>query len=209
MPVIEQLKPQRRSSGRVDVIIDGQSAGWITQEVMLEQGVAEGMELGYGELVQLMQESHRRAAKAAAFSALSFKRMSRLQLEQHLEKKGFDEQAVTLAADLMEDYGYINDSQMAQDFKAELMRSRRLGQGAIRQKLRQRGLEMPPGEADDEQLLDENALYHARKAWARSAAKPTKERRAAVWAALARKGFDGERIARAIRLAEEEGEAEE
>ena len=168
-----------------------------------------GQESGAEEEVALGGESE---ARRIALDALSRTARTRGQLETLLERKGVAPEAAAAVLDRFEEVGLINDVGYAEAFVESRHRVRGQGGRALSAELRRRGVaDEVVAEAVgalDPDLEFETACRLARSRYDRMSrlAPEVKVRRLAGF--LARKGYSGAIVARAVRQAVDEAEAE-
>jgi regulatory protein len=151
------------------------------------------------------------AAREAALKLLERTRRTRADLERRLRDKGFDEVAAMAALDRLAGVGLIDDVEYARAFLAGRWGRRAAGWRVLEQDLRRRGVQLEDiaqartrfeadqGPADEVTLARRVAAQAAR----RHAALDPRTRRQRLYALLARRGFDGDVIAQALRADEE------
>ena len=129
---------------------------------------------------------------------------SQRQVEQQLAKKGVDEQSIAGAVETMKKYGYIDDAAYVQEFVRSY--AKRMGAQAIRQKLMQNGVSGRVVEENlslsDEAQLETACMILTKQAKKYQKLEPQKAKQR-MYAMLARRGFSGEVIRRAMARAGE------
>jgi regulatory protein len=156
------------------------------------------------------------ACREAALRLLERQRRTRSDLERRLRDKGYAGPTVGEVLDRLAAVGLVDDVEYARAFMAGRRARRSAGARRIEQELRVRGvsagdIEVARLRLDTEQGgMDE--LEAARKVVAqagrRSRGVEPRLRRQRLYALLARRGFDGDVIRRALDLPEEAGAEE-
>ena len=156
------------------------------------------------------------ACREAALRLLERQRRTRSDLERRLRDKGYAGATGAQVLDRLAGVGLVDDVEYARAFMAGRRARRSAGARRIEQELRARGVSADDIEAarlrlDAEQGgMDE--LAAARKVVAqadrRSRGLEPRLRRQRLYALLARRGFDGDVIRRALDLPEEAGPGE-
>lgn len=203
--VVTRLVRQQRDAQRVSVYLDGAFAFGLHEDVVMREGVRNGLALTAEAQAALVAADEAMRARRKAMDLLAHRGRSRAELARALRETGFAETAIEDAVARLVELGYVDDDALAQAYVQGRFRVRGYGPGRLRQDLRQRGL---PPEAIDGALdtlsadaLREVALRHAFRAWQRHADEPDRrKRRKKVYDFLCRRGFDFELAA---ALAEE------
>ena len=156
------------------------------------------------------------ACREAALRLLERQRRTRSDLERRLRDKGYAAATAARVLDRLHEVGLVDDVEYARAYMAGRRARRSAGVRRIEQELRSRGVGAEDvAEArlrlDAEQgAMDEVAA--ARKVLAqaerRTRGLEPRVRRQRLYALLARRGFDGEVIRRALDLPEEAGPEE-
>ena len=156
------------------------------------------------------------ACREAALRLLERQRRTRADLERRLRDKGYAEATAGEALDRLAGVGLVDDIEYARAFLAGRRARRAAGARRIEQELRARGVSAEDIEAATARLDAEQGgmdeLAAARKvitqAERRSRGLEPRLRRQRLYALLARRGFDGDVIRRALDLPEEAGPEE-
>lgn len=205
MDLVTGIVESARKDGRFVLQVDGKAFGTVSLDILERLRLAVGAEVTPALAEQLRQESAALGAYDRALNMLAFQPRSARDLRRRLVQKGEEPAQVDAAIGRLVANGMLDDAQFARQFT----RSRVAGQGSSRRRLQQdlfkRGVER---EVADEAIadvmsdegVDEGAVVErvARKK-ARSLAKldgATRRRR--LYAFLARRGYDGEAIRRAM-----------
>lgn len=208
MRILREIAPQKRNKNRYNLSDDDGFLTSLSVETVLRHHLKEGMELSEELLEQMKREDTVKYAKELAVAYIAYTPRTRRQLEQQLAKKGIDEASIAEAVATMEKYSYLDDAAYVREFVRSY--GERLGAGAIRQKLLERGVARSVIEENLE--LDAGSQRAAAEAVAEKlrrkyAADPAQKRRQKMYAALTRRGFCYDDI-RAV-VARVEGEAED
>jgi len=151
------------------------------------------------------------ACREAALRLLERQRRTRSDLARRLHDKGFAAATIEQVLDRLAGVGLVDDVEYARAFMAGRRARRTAGQRRVEQELRARGvsaedIERAGHRLDEEQgAMDEVAA--ARKVVAQAERRyrglEPRVRRGRLYALLARRGFDGDVIRRALDLPEE------
>jgi len=212
--VITGIVESTRKEGRYVVAVDGRPAHTVSLDII------DQLKLCVGGAVDAAGEAALEGAAAAlqtydrALNLLAFQARSARDLRRRLVQKGEPAEHVERAIERLTAQGLLDDAQFAR----QLARSKVASQGASRRRLQQemfkRGVarevaDEAIAEVYEDEQVDEGVLVEevARKK-VRSLAKLDPEaRRRRLYAFLARRGYEGEAIRRAMRavLDAEEG----
>jgi regulatory protein len=221
MPTITAILASPRRPGRFELLLDGKAYVTLSLEAI------ERLKLSIGAVVDEMtdhaiqQQSATLATYDRALNMLALRARSAAELKRLLVRKGEPAEQVDAVIDRLVQAGFLNDPSFARQF----VRSKALGAGHSRRRLQQelarRGVARDVSDAAiadvfaeenvDEEAAIERVALKKLKTLARLDA-PTQRRR--LFAYLARRGYDGDDIARVVRTvisrdAEREDEEDE
>lgn len=189
---------------------DGQTF-FINSTVVNDFMLRKGEELSGDRLAQLQQADTRRKAKKRALYLLGTKQYCYNELYKKL-KQTYNEDAARSAADLMRDYGYVNDEEYAPKLADYLIHTKRYGLRKAKYEMLHRGLsaelvENTLAEFSDEEIYEEITELLERKYYNKIADYDDRRR---TIAALARRGYDYNSVKHCIeRLLEDYEDYEE
>lgn len=208
MREIREIAPQKRNKNRYNISDEDGFLTSLSVETVLRYHLKEGMQVSDELLEEMKREDTVKYAKEIGVAYVAYAPRTRRQLEQHLAKKGIDAQSIAQAVETLERYSYLDDAAYVREFVRSY--GEKLGAGAMRQKLMERGVER--------QIIEENmelsqegqqaaALALAQKLRRKYADQPEQKRRQKMFAALARRGFSYDDIRAVLgELGEEEDE---
>lgn len=202
---VKELRPQKRAKDRYNVLAEEGFLLSLSAETIVAHHIRVGSVLDAETLEQLRREDTVKYAKELAADYLGYAPRTQRQLEQHLARKGIDEASIAAAVATCKEYGYIDDAAYARQMAEQYQGS--LGERAIREKMRQRGLgrEAVAAAVFSPEAQQQAARSLAEKLRKKYAELPADKRRQRIYAALIRKGFSYEEAAELSRG----GEAEE
>lgn len=199
---IAEIKPRGRSTRRWEVWIDGEVVLEAEEEVIAQGGLRPGRPLTEEEAEALRQADQALQASRIAQRLLAQRSRSRHELVTALRRKGYAEETVALTLERLERVGLLDDGAFAQRLVEHYSRGRGLGRQAVRQRLRQAGLDTVLAEevlaaatSEEEEL--ERARLAAQKYVSRASAGEAHRLRARLYQLLLRRGFDAE-VARQV-----------
>lgn len=208
MREIREIASQKRNKNRYNISDEDGFLTSLSVETVLRYHLKEGMQISDELLEEMKREDTVKYAKEIGVAYVAYAPRTRRQLEQHLAKKGIDAQSIAQAVETLERYSYLDDAAYVREFVRSY--GEKLGAGAMRQKLMERGVER--------QIIEENmelsqegqqaaALALAQKLRRKYADQPEQKRRQKMFAALARRGFSYDDIRAVLgELGEEEDE---
>jgi regulatory protein len=146
------------------------------------------------------------AAREAALRILERARRSRAELTRKLREKGFVPAAIENVLERLAAVGLVDDVEYARAFLSERLGRRAAGWRRIELELRRRGIAAQDAAAARARLAEEQGAFDevalARKLLAQVEARYAKleprVRKQRLYALLARRGFDGDAIVRAL-----------
>ena len=208
MRQIREIAPQKRNKNRYNISDEDGFLTSLSVETVLRYHLKEGMQVSDELMEEMKREDTVKYAKEIGVAYVAYAPRTRRQVEQHLAKKGIDAQSIAQAVETLERYSYLDDAAYVREFVRSY--GEKLGAGAMRQKLMERGVER--------QVIEENmelsqegqqaaALALAQKLRRKYADQPEQKRRQKMFAALARRGFSYDDIRAVLgELGEEEDE---
>lgn len=134
-----------------------------------------------------------KSARETALDLVAKRALSRHELRNKLEARGFEPEDVDDALALVDDYGYIDDEALAAAVQREAARTGR-GTRWVQQTLMRRQIAATPETTD---ALDQESMARARGLLERKYGDPTQlepRDRAKAYAFLARRGFTPDAI---------------
>lgn len=194
---IGDIKPRGRSARRWEVWVEGEVVLEAEEEVIAQGGLRPGRPVTEEEIEQLRQADQALQASRLAQRLLAQRSRSRHELTTALRRKRFSEEIVSLTLERLERAGLVDDGLFAQRLVEHYSRGRGLGRHAVRQKLRQAGLDKALAEevlvaATGDAEEGERARLAARKYVQGASAGEAHRLRARLYDFLLRRGFDAE-----------------
>jgi regulatory protein len=174
--VITGLSVQQRNKERVNVFVDGEFAFAVAIDVAAR--LRKGQQLTPQEMAELREAGQEDLVYGAALRYLGLRPRSEAEVVRYLERKGHDAALIGKIVARLRRRGYVDDAAFAQFWVENRNRFRPRGRAALRQELRQKGIE---GETIDAALSDQD---EESAAWA--AVTPKLDR----WAGLDQAEFE-------------------
>jgi regulatory protein len=210
MPLITALVPHPRKAGRVDVLVDGRSAGAVPADAVARLGLHVGGDFGAVQTA-VEQECALLAAWDRATGLLAARARGRTELRRLMLRRGVAVEHVDPVLDRLEHAGYLNDVEFAREFARSRLVSGGQARRRVQQELLRRGVARDTVDEAIGQVLADEAVDGASAA-ERLARRKLRSltrcdegtRRRRLYGFLARRGFEGDEIREVMaRLGEE------
>jgi len=222
-PVVDALKPMKRTPGRVSVCVDGRHKVTLPIETVQDLGIRKGI-AWTSELEALVERAATHdKARRSALAALNRRALARGELVDRLMRKDFSESIAIEVADRMVEAGFVNDEEYGRAVLRELTRAKPAGPMLMRRRLFQKRIgrdladrlideflnRREPGDGGDhDERSDEIERFVRNRLRSMVKLEPTVRARR-IYGLLARRGFDPqtcrEYVERLVR-ADEAGE---
>jgi regulatory protein len=205
---ITKLQPQRRSSRRVSVFLDGVFLFGLARDTVTALGLHEGQEVDRADLDGIAREEQLRQCRDYAFLLLSYRARTEDELRKRLARKGFPPDVADVAIVRLKELKMIDDAGFARQFAEDRVKVGHKGKWRVRAELTKRGvareqIDEALAGAPDETAAARSEVERYRKR--NSRLEPAVFRRR-LYAYLARRGFSPDTIRLALGSAGEEME---
>ena len=187
----------QKNKEKFNLFVDGEFYAGVLKETAIANNFFVGKQLGKAELDDILTESEAKQAFAKASDYLGTRLHSKFELKTKLTKKGYAKDAIRLAINRLENYGYVDDKAFASTFvNANLKLSKKM----LENKLFAKGIskqivaEVLANISSDEQY---QSCYNAAQKYLRG--KNAQEVREKLCAHLQRKGYDYACVCRVIK----------
>lgn len=183
----------------------------VHEDILIRYRLMKGRELSVEEIEDIRTDDERYRAYALAIAYLGAKPRTRKQIQLYLTRKLFEEQNIQYALDRLEREHIVDDEQYALQFAAGRLRNGLKGRLWIKQELQQRGVSKQAAAKAADALGREAELAAAtsaaEKKW-RTLKGETADRKRKLMGYLMRRGFPGDIVREAVKLAVSNGEAD-
>lgn len=203
--VLERIDTDPRSKGSARLIVDGRAALTVPLEAVRVEELTPGLALTEDLAARLAGWADQDAAFRTALRSLERRPFARRDLSRRLRLKGHQPSAVDAALDRAERLGYLDDERFARHY-VQSRSTRGRGPARIRRELGAQGV--APAIADRilaEEVSNEDSTVRivelARKRAGQLASLERPDRFRRVVAYLARRGYTGAEVRRAVREA--------
>jgi regulatory protein len=210
MSVISGIVPNPRHPGRFELLVEGKSFATLSLDAL------ERLQLAVGRSVAGLEE--RIAAEAAqlkvydrALNMLAFRARSSAELARALVRKGEEKEHVDRAVARLQEQGLLDDGAFAQSFTRAKVLGANQSRRRVQQELARKGVARDVSDAAIETVFEEEGVDQrelveqaARKKLRSLTKLEPAVRRRRLYAFLARRGYDGEDIRKAMEAVGEE-----
>jgi len=220
-PLITRIEPLRPRGLRVVIHIDGDEPFEVTLEALEVSRLGVGDPLPHDARLELLEVDADIRVREAALTLLSYRARTRRELKTKLRQKGFVAERIDSCLDRLEQNGLLDDAAVAAAFVRDRLLLRPRGKARLASELRQKGLDPDTALKTIDRVFDEagasdvDLAREAAEGWLRrqgpgaaaalaGAHSPEREQaKRRLHGYLARRGFRGEAIGRAMERAAE------
>jgi regulatory protein len=210
MPLITAIVPAPRHPGRFEVLVDARSYATLSLDAIERLGLTVGGDVT-GREERIAAEAAQLKVYDRALNMLAFRARSSAELARSLVRKGEPKELVDRAVARLTEQGLLDDAAFAQSFT----RAKVLGAGQSKRRVQQdlarkgvaRGVtDIAIATVFEEEGVDQGAVVEqaARKKLRSLLKLDPIVRRRRLYAFLARRGYDGDDVRRAMEAVGEE-----
>ena len=210
MFVISAIVPTPRHPGRFDILFDAAATITLSLDVIERLGLRVGRDVG-GLEERIAAEAAQLAVFDRALNMLAFRARSSAELARALVRKGAARPDADRAITLLQEQGLLDDGAFAQAFTRAKVLGANQSRRRVQQELARKGVARDVSDAAitavfEDEGVDQRALVEAaaRKKLRTLATLEPVVRRRRLYAFLARRGYDGDDIRRAMQAVGEE-----
>lgn len=214
MQITRIRRHPRRERARIYVDGEERPRTELALDLVLQEGLAVGDDLGAARLEELERRDETYRARDAALTLLSHRARSRVELRRRLARRGFDGAVIDGTLGWLEEKGYVDDRAFAESFVRDRLRLRPRGRVGLVQELRRKGVDPAIAEAaaaagmEAAGVSEAGLARSAAEAWARKNASAVRraaggrehrlKARRRLYGHLARRGFAPDAVRSAI-----------
>ena len=203
MPIITDIKRQKRKEARFNIFLDGVYAFALSDLELSTSGLRVGQSLSPQEVVEFQGQVERLKAYAWAVRFLGIRSRSRRELEDYLYRKGAVAEDVAQAVRQLEDVGLINDQEFARSWIANRQILRPRSRRMLEKELLAKGVAQADIQAALGELDGEDELQMLIRVIERKRHLPQYRQAEKLMAYLARQGYSYELIKKALTRLDE------
>ena len=137
---ITAIAPQKHRKNHSSVFVDGAFAFGMSDEDIMMNHLAEGMDISQERLDYLTDHVIYTKAQEKAMRYLATQPRSQYEVEKKLREDAYSDETIERVVSLLLRYGYINDAQFAVDYAQSRKRHGQYGPSRIRAELRRKGV---------------------------------------------------------------------
>jgi regulatory protein len=156
---ITAIRVQKRNRERASIYIDGEFAFGL--ELIEAAKLSTGQVLREEDVAALKVIDEIGRAREAALNFLAHRPRSKSEVTQRLRKHGYPEEAIAAALERLERAGFVDDRAFAEYWVRNREQFRPRGRYALRQELRQKGIESDLIEVALRDLDETDSAYRA------------------------------------------------
>lgn len=195
----------RQPRRRLCIVVDGEAALTVGQDIAAERALHEGQRVTEAELRALAEDDGRRRALDAALRLLSYRPRSERETRDRLRRRGFARGHIDHAVTRLRQLGYLNDADFARFWAEQRNSLSPRGRRLIRSELLAKGVPADVAAAAIAELSDDDAAYQAAVRHLRSVrGLDYRQFRERLGMFLTRRGFSYEVARRTIQRCWEE-----
>ena len=204
---VSGIEPNPRKPGRFSLLLDGEEFATLSIDAIERLHLATGMRVNETLAAAIEREAAVLATFDRALNMLAFRARSASELRRLLIRKDEPADQVDLAIARLQTSGLLDDRSFARQFARSKAVGAGLSKRRVQQELSRRGVDRAVAkEAIDEVYIEERvdeseSIERVARKKLRSLLKvdpPTRRRR--LYGFLARRGYDGDDIAKVIRV---------
>jgi regulatory protein len=210
MSVISGIIPTPRHPGRFDVIGDGELIATLSIDIIERLQLAVGRDVS-ALVERIAMEAAQLKVYDRALNMLAFRARSSAELARTLARKGEEKLHVDRAIERLKEQGLLDDAAFAQSFARAKVVGASQSRRRVQQELARKGVARDVSDAAidvvfEEEGVDALAIVEAaaRKKLRSLAKLEPAVRKRRLYGFLARRGYDGEHIRSAMKVAGEE-----
>ncbi len=138
---ITKIERQKKAKGRYSVFLDGEFAFGIFEDTLVKFGLRKGDSPDEKKIKEIREFDELAFGKKIAYDLLSYKQRSRKDILQRLKKKKISDMTAKNVVSLLEEQGYLNDENYANNYLGEKLKRKPMGKRLAAQKLFEKGIE--------------------------------------------------------------------
>lgn len=201
---ITKIEIQKKNKGRCSIFLDNEFAFGLDAAIVVQHGLKKGDRLTPAQISEILFKEEKKRIKEKAFEFLARRAHSEKELRTKLLKKEFDKKLVEDVVSELREQKLVDDAAFAQSFVRNRLLNKPLGEYALRQELRNRGLtedQIAPvlhsAYSEKSQIEYARELIHKKLPQYEKLEERIRKKRLADF--LIRRGFDWETVKEVIR----------
>lgn len=158
---VTNIEVQKKNKERVSVFIDGHYGFSLHAEFIYKYNIKVGMDLEPSFINEIAKAEEQKKANNYALTLLSKSFKTEKQIKDKMKTKGFEEEYINKAIDMMKDYGYINDTRYATSYVSDTVAFTKMGKNKIKNKLYEKGVNKDTINDVLNELVDDEQQFEA------------------------------------------------
>jgi regulatory protein len=138
---ITAVTPQKNASDRFSIFVDGEFVMGLGIDVVIEFGLAAGMQVDPELLEQIRAKEEIVATVNAAMHLLAYRARATGELRTRLRQKGFSPSAIDAAVEKLQGWKYLDDEDFAKTWVEQQATHRPRSRRVMAQDLRSKGID--------------------------------------------------------------------
>lgn len=193
--IITKIERQKKNRTRFSIFVDEKYAFSVSEDIYARFILHTGQSLSDEERTQIEKAENESSVKRTALKYRSFRPRSRKEIEEYLQKKGYDGSAVQIGLTFLGENNLLNDEAFARMLCRDRLMLKPVGRSSMRQLLYKKGIER----ALTERILNELytsetelalALKEGERKFKRVAKLPVLTQKKRIFEHLVRRGYD-------------------
>lgn len=144
---ITKIERQKKNNSRLSIYVDGKYAFSVSEDVSFKLQLREDQKLTQRELDAIKHTEMEQSVKSAALRFRSYRPRSQREVENYLQKKGFDSTYIKKGIEYLRSQHLLNDEEFTRMFCRDRLTLKPVSKQALKNQLLQRGIA--------KQLIDE------------------------------------------------------
>lgn len=207
--IITKIEKQKKDKQRYSIFLGGEFAFGLYEDTVLKYGLRTGDEIDEKKQKEIMEYDEFNFGKKVAYSLLSYKQRTALELIKKLKQKKISEGVIEKIIKLLQEQKYLNDEAYAKNYLLDKLARKPLGKRLLKFKLIEKGV----GKEITEKTIKENyteeketklAAEVLKKYRKKIKDKDSYEVKNKCYRYLVSKGYDFEIVNKVLKIEEEE-----
>ncbi len=192
---ITKIERQKKNRTRFSIFVDEKYAFSVSEDIYARFILHTGQSLSEEERAQIEKAENESSVKRTALKYRSFRPRSRKEVEEYLQKKGYDGSAVRIGLTFLDENNLLNDEAFARMLCRDRLMLKPVGKSSMRQLLYKKGIERALTERILNELYTtetemELALKEGERKFKRVAKLPVLTQKKRIFEHLVRRGYD-------------------
>lgn len=158
---ITKIEIQKKNKERVSVFVDGEYSFSLHAEIIYKFGIKVGTEItpDFIETIGKVEEQKKANNYAVTLISKTFK--TEKQIIDKMKQKGFEEEYITKAINMLKEYKYIDDTVFAKNYVSDSVNFTKMGKNKIKNMLYQKGVDKDTINETLNELIDDEQQFQS------------------------------------------------